>query len=351
MIKMKNYKENYLKAVKFEKPDFIPITFVINHACWDYYDHSVLFDLMETHHRLFPGFKRPTGEYRPELPLVARKDEPFRDDFGCLWKTTTNGITGTVVEHPLIDWDAFKNWKRPNPEVCMGIGPIDWIIERKDIEERRDKGELISCGLRHGHTFLQLQDIRGYENLIYDFVDEVPNVHELIDIVESFNLAIIRRYLDIGVDVMTYPEDLGMQTGPMLTPEQFRKYIKPSYQRLMKPAREAGVIIHMHSDGDIRELIDDIIEGGVDIINLQDNVNGIDWIAKRFSGRTCVELDIDRQQITVFGTPKEIDNHIARIVKTIGSPQGGLMMIFGLYPGTPVGNIRALMDAMEKYSG
>jgi uroporphyrinogen-III decarboxylase len=119
----------------------------------------------------------------------------------------------------------------------------------------------------------------------------------------------------------------------------------------MKPAREAGVIIHMHSDGEIRELIDDIIEGGVDIINLQDNVNGIDWIAGRFSGRTCVEIDIDRQQITVFGTPKEIDNHIARIVKTIGSPQGGLMMIFGLYPGTPVGNIRALMDAMEKYSG
>jgi len=119
----------------------------------------------------------------------------------------------------------------------------------------------------------------------------------------------------------------------------------------MKPAREAGVIVHMHSDGDIRDLIDDIIEGGVDIINLQDNVNGIDWIAERFSGRTCVELDIDRQQITVFGTPKEIENHIAKAIKSIGTPQGGLMMVYGLYPGTPVENIRALMDAMEIMNG
>ena len=149
---------------------------------------------------------------------------------------------------------------------------------------------------------------------------------------------------------MGYAEDLGMQKGPMLSPHYFRKYIKPSYQRLMRPARDAGVIVHMHSDGDIRILVDDIIDGGVDVINLQDIVNGIDWISERFSGKTCVDLDIDRQSITSYGTPQQIDALIREEVQKIGCLQGGLTMVYGLYPGVPLENIRALMDAMERYS-
>jgi hypothetical protein len=89
-----------------------------------------------------------------------------------------------------------------------------------------------------------------------------------------------------------------MQIGPMLSPDHFRTYIKPSYQRLMQPARDKGLVVHMHSDGDIRDLVDDIIDGGVEVINLQDLVNGVDWIADRFAGKVCVDLDIDRQDIT-----------------------------------------------------
>ena len=149
--------------------------------------------------------------------------------------------------------------------------------------------------------------------------------------------------------MVIYPEDLGMQIGPMISPNLFRQYIKPSYQRLMKPARDAGAIVQMHSDGDIRTLADDLIDGGVDILNMQDLVNGIDWIQDRFAGKTCVDLDIDRQKITVFGTPKDVDDLIREEVTKLSSPAGGLMMIFGWYTGTPIENIDALMTALEKY--
>ena len=118
----------------------------------------------------------------------------------------------------------------------------------------------------------------------------------------------------------------------------------------MKPARDRGCIVHMHSDGDIRMLVDDLIEGGVDVINLQDLVNGVDWIADRFAGRVCIDLDIDRQSVTVHGTPAEIDRLVRDEVEKLGSRQGGLMMIHGLYPGVPLANVKALMDAMELYA-
>ena len=106
----------------------------------------------------------------------------------------------------------------------------------------------------------------------------------------------------------------------------------------------------MHSDGDIRSLIDDIIEGGVEVINLQDLVNGVDWISEELAGKVCIDLDIDRQNITRFGTPAQIDALIREEVEKIGTKQGGLMMIYGLYPDIPLENIKALMDAMEKYA-
>jgi uroporphyrinogen-III decarboxylase len=198
---------------------------------------------------------------------------------------------------------------------------------------------------------LLLQSLRGYENLIYDRADDEPRLHELIEMIADFNLGLVRRYVALGAEWIGYPEDLGMQNGPMISPTHFRRYLKPVYQRLMHPAREAGCIVHMHSDGDIRALVDDLIEGGVEVINLQDLVNGIDWIARRFAGRVCVDLDIDRQSITRFGTPAQIDALIREEVEKLGSRVGGLMMVFGLYPGTPLENVAALMDAMTRYAG
>jgi uroporphyrinogen-III decarboxylase len=106
----------------------------------------------------------------------------------------------------------------------------------------------------------------------------------------------------------------------------------------------------MHSDGDIRLLIDDLLACGIEVLNLQDLVNGIDWIEKKLKGRVCIDLDVDRQKVTTHGTPDEIDALIHQEVEKLGSVQGGLMMIYGLYPGVPLRNVKALMDAMEKYA-
>jgi uroporphyrinogen decarboxylase len=342
-------RENILRAIRFERPDYIPMSFHINGACWHHYDQQALQDLMEAHRFLFPRFRRQdvvTPDYRPN----QRRNAPYTDPWGCVWETTDDGITGLVHEHPLEDWCAFDTYEAPDPDETDGTYLIDWEEIHDSVNQLKLSGEFVRGGLPHGHTFLRLQDIRGYENLIFDMVDGEPRLSALIEMLETFNHRYVMKWLELEPDMMSYPEDLGMQIGPMLSPESFRKRIKPVYQRLMKPAREQGCIVHMHSDGDIRTLVDDLIDGGVEVINLQDLVNGIDWIADRFAGRTCIDLDIDRQEITARGTPAQIDGLIREEVEKLGSREGGLMMIYGLYPGVPIGNVEALMGAMEKYA-
>ena len=347
---MSSRMENKLRAIQFGYPDYIPMEFHINGACWEAYDQKELFDLMETHPLLFPDFKRSEGKFIPKYGNCARKDEPYTDDWGCYWQTTLDGIVGTVTKHPLDDWAKYKDYQIPDPSKCMGIGAIDWEEERKHIAECKANGEFVGAGLRHGHTFLQICDIRGYENVIFDMYDEEPLLDDLLEKLYEFNKYIIEQYLDMGIDMIIIPEDLGMQHGPMVSPELFERYILPYYRKMVKLAKDRGALVHMHSDGDIRTLAHGIIEGGVDVLNLQDLVNGIPWIKENLKGKVCIDLDIDRQSITRFGTPEEIDELIHTAVRELGSPEGGLTMIYGLYPDVPIENVKALMDAMEKYA-
>lgn len=343
-------RQNTLKCVHFDRPEYIPMYFHINTACWDHYPKDFLIEQMASHKFLFPDFDE--SEYViPEHPAFARAGEPYIDPWGCRWETAVDGIIGAVTEHPLQNWEGFADYVPPDPDRTTHWGLIDWQSKSSSANPIGFMKAIKAGEVGHGHTFLKLIDMRGYQNLLLDMADGEPRLLELIDIIEAFNKKLVHNYIEyFEVEWMGFAEDLGMQRSPMLSPEHFRRYIKPSYQRMMKIARDAGCIIHMHSDGDIKTLVDDLIEGGVEVINLQDNANGIDWIRDNLKGKVCIDLDIDRQMFTTQGTPRQVDALIRREVETLGSKSGGLSMIYGLYPGVQLANVKALMDAMERYS-
>jgi hypothetical protein len=298
---------------------------------------------------MFPEFN-PENQSVPEIAPWERAGVPYTDAWGCVWETTDEGITGTVTKHSLADWGALESFTAPDPAQTNGITKIDWPIIKKEVLKARSESKHYVGSLEHGHTFQRLSYLRGYENLLLDMTDRETKLLRLIEMVETFNAGIVERYIEAGSAMICYPEDLGMQRGPMLSPEHFRTYIKPIYERIMAPAHKAGCLVHMHSDGDIRDLVDDLMFSGVDALNLQDLVNGIDWIEAKLKGRVCIDIDIDRQQITRFGRPEQIDKLIREEVEKLGSREGGLMMIYGLYPGVPLDNVKAVMDSMEQYA-
>jgi uroporphyrinogen decarboxylase len=339
-----NERENRLRAARFERPDHIPLTFHVSGACWTAYPREALQELMATHPLLFPGFVK-TPPAAPDHGKGTKAGERYVDPWGCVIETTEDGIGGSVTEHPLADWAALDRYTPPDP-----AAETDWSRVARIFAEAKAAGRFASASLPHGHTFLRLCDLRGFENALMDMMDGDPRIVRLLGMIEEYNAFIVKRHLEFDTDWMGYPEDLGAQVGPMISPDLFRRYIKPCYRRLIAPAREAGYVIHMHSDGDLHDLIDDILDAGVTVINLQDTVNGLDWIKARLAGKVCIDLDIDRQDVTRFGTPAQIDAHIRRAVALLGGRQGGLMMIYGWYPGIPIENVKALMDAMERYA-
>jgi len=179
--------------------------------------------------------------------------------------------------------------------------------------------------------------------------EDHPKLYELRDTVTDYWYEIAKAHLDCGAKHVGGGDDLGLQERLPISPEHWRKLIKPGYSRIFGLARERGATARLHTDGYIVDVIADLIEVGVTDLNPQDLVNGLDNLARLAKGKIHISLDVDRQKITVFGTPEEVDAHIENCIQTLGSPEGGLSLGWGVYPGTPIENIEAAVRAMQKH--
>jgi len=217
------------------------------------------------------------------------------------------------------------------------------------MQARKARGELCEGGLPHGFFFMRLTYLRGFDNLIVDMCTEDPRLGPLIDALYDHNRIIVSQCLAMGVDVLTIGEDLGAQHTPLISPALFRTYCRPTYERLLGPCLRTGCHVMQHSDGYIMDLLDDLILAGVTIINPQDLCNGIDNLRRELKGRICIRLDVDRQTVVPYGTRQEIRELVEEEVRVLGSPQGGLELIAGIYPPTPPENVDALACAFEEF--
>ena len=344
-------RDNLIRAYRFQGPERIPIHANVEGRAWAYYGADAVEWVMSRHPILFPGF-RPGNERRPSFAPWRRRGT-FTDSWGCVWHVPEDGITGAVKAPPLADWDAPRDLAIPDPAVENGWAPIDWERLRDRAERRRRQAddEPFRLSLRHGHTFLTLEYLRGYENLIFDMHDDDPRLWRLIEIITKFNLAHQAKLLALGPDVFGLPEDLGLQNGPLLSPELFARFIAPSYRRYVAPIREAGTVVHMHSDGHVMALAEQFIELGIEVLNIQDLVNGVETIREVFGGRVAIDLDIDRQNVTVRGSATDAEDLVRREVEVLNRPDGGLSLGYDWGPPTPVENADAVMTAMETYGG
>lgn len=104
-------RENYLRALEFRYPAWIPVSVDLVLPAWTRYGRD-LEDLVLSHPRIFPDYRLGTYPTQPEDPFFAVYEEQV-DDWGCVWRNTEAGFLGQVVGHPLADWSAFNTFNAP----------------------------------------------------------------------------------------------------------------------------------------------------------------------------------------------------------------------------------------------
>jgi hypothetical protein len=343
-VKTISERENYLCAIEFRNPEWIPITLEFTSAVWDRHGKN-LKALLDKHPLISGNHHRGYEQFHDTDPICV-EGMTFRDDWGCLWHNAQGGIIGRVIEHPLKTWKAFDNFKAPDP-----FKQYNWDALKKKTEDDRSKGLLTTAvpeSFAQNGFFDRMVMLRGYENLMMDFLDEPPQLQKLIDMLLDYNIKYLKRWLEIGVDIVWHHGDIGSQKGLVFSPQIFRKFLKPAYKDLFQIARKAGTHLWYSSDGNLLEIVDDLIECGVSMHDPQVRANTIDGIRDHYKGKLCAHVDIDEQMLP-FCSPKDIDDQIKEVVNKIADPRGGLL-IFAIHShDIPLENIEAVLNAWEQH--
>lgn len=342
-------RDNYLRNARLQGPRWIPSQIIVSGASWREHGQAMA-EVVRRH----PGLFRDTlsegaGLDYIDLGFPDTEAPEFTDNWGCVWQRGIAGLEGVVSGHPLADWGRLAGYRAPDPLVDGDRGPANWPQIVAEIAHRRQAGEVISGGPPHGFFFDRLTYLRGFENFMLDLATGDPRLPALIDVVMAHNRALVDQWLALGVDVLELADDLGAQTASMISPRQFRQWLASGYRELARKAAASGALVAFHSDGYTMNLMDDFLALGVDIVNPQDLVNGIDDLARTVKGRACIRLDIDRQTVVPFGTRAEIRELIEEEVRKLGDPRGGLEFIAGIYPPTTPDRVDALASALEEF--
>lgn len=344
MEKTLTERENYLRAIEFRCPQWVPITFEFQPAVW--MRHGTRLEELIRRHPLVEGGHQRGYERPAHLDPLLVEGATVTDDWGCVWKNVQCGLLGRVVRHPLGQWKAFGSFKPPDP-----LNQYDWPALKEHTEGQRRKGLLTIAepeSFAQGGFFDRLVFLRGYENLMTDFLEEPPELASLLAMLLEYNLTYLRKWLEIGVDVVWHHGDIGSQKGPVIHPDTFRKYLKPAYTEMFQLCRRAGAHVWYSSDGNQLALVDDLVECGVSLHDPQERPNTIDGIRSHYRGKLCALVDLDEQMLP-FATPGEIDEHVKEIMAKLGAPEGGLMLFAIPSQDVPIENIEAIYSAWEKH--
>lgn len=249
-----------------------------------------------------------------------------RDEWGALWENIGDSNLGEVKDFPLKDWSEFDQLKIPDIR-----DPKRWTPLEGAREQAGDKF-LMAYGVS---LYERVHFIRGLENTWVDIYQATEQLAKLIDILVDMNLYAIERYNQAGADGYMFCDDWGLQDRLMISPDVWREIWKPRYAKVYKAAHDAGMLTFLHSCGYIVEILDDLIEAGLDVIQMDQQENmGLELLGERFGGRITFYCPVDIQKTMVNGSLDDIRDYCRKMVKHLGKPNGGFI---AKWYGDPIG--------------
>ncbi|MBN2374788.1 MAG: hypothetical protein JXD22_00190 [Sedimentisphaerales bacterium] len=222
-----------------------------------------------------------------------------------------------LVKYPLEDWKDFDNLKIPDIN-----DPQRWTVLDNAREAAGDKF-LVGFGMS---IYERVHFIRGLENTWIDIKKNPVQLTQLIEILTEMNLASVRHYAEAGCDGLFLLDDWGLQDRLMISPESFRKIWKPAYEKIFQAAHQANMHTFLHSCGYIIDILDDLIEIGLDVIQMDQQQNmGLQLLGERFGGRITFFNPVDIQTVMVNGSLDNIRNYCHEMKHHLSRDNGGFI--------------------------
>lgn len=344
-------KERVLAAIDLQVADRVPMDFSANKATLERLlkdlDCPDLFGLIKTLGADIVDLRGVVDPvYKGPVPAKRSLADGISENYWG-WRTkieqTATGPEEMFCEFILAD--------RSHEEIQQHLWPqVDWF-DFSDFGQRLEKWQGLAVMASGPSVWQHPSFLRGLDNLMADLMLAPDTAELLMDKFTDFYVAYFDKMFSTvpgKVDILRIADDVGMQDRLIMSREMILRFIIPRLKKIVDMAHSHGVKVMYHSCGAIFEVIDDIIEAGIDILDpLQVTAKGMDpqKIKDSFGNRICLHGAIDTQYLLPEGNPGDVSRTVKEMINIL-SKGGGYILSPShvLQTDVPTANISAIYE-------
>ena len=254
-------------------------------------------------------------------------------------------------------WTAIQS--PPGPIVAGPDGPQ---LLRAGAQRLRQQTDRAIIGLFGGNLLEMGEFLYRNDNFFLLLAGEPKQAHTFLERTTELHLNNLEWFLGaVGefIDIVLFGDDLGMQTGPQISPAMYREFFKPRHAAMFQRAKElADVKVMLHCCGSVRELLPDLIEAGLDAINpVQITCRGMELgsLIRDLGGNiTFWGGGCDTREVLPNGSPAQVTEHVKCQLDLVSRGATGsfvFQQVHNIMADVPPQNIVAMIDAVHEFNG
>ena len=284
----------------------------------------------------------------------------YTDEWGITWTMPKDGgLYYDICAHPLAGISSAQELEAyPWPD------PIDESrfagLKEKAKEFTAQGYPVVLSGLMAGLLEMGFW-LRGFENFYLDLALRPALVEALMEKLVELKMAYWEKALaEVGENILIVYEgdDLGVQKSTIISPEMYRRYVKPRQKRLFSFIKEKArgeTFLFFHTCGSVYDILPDLVEVGIDILNpVQVSAANMDTrrLKKEFGDVLTFWGGMDTQRVLPRCTPDEVRDEVKRRIDDL-APGGGFVLntVHNIQADVPPENIMAMWEALQDYGG
>ena len=308
-----DWKENAIKRLEFIDSSFVEVSNSLHQS-------KFLQEANDLERIAFYHAVAPSGGLYVETIKEDEDSIIIKFETGGRWEIHKNPFWRNFVYYPiknLKDLDKIKIPDPNDPKRYEGVEENTKYFKRKGLFTQAEINGFFS-GIWY-----------RYYNMPDFMVNIIVNeefIKKVVDMVAEFNLGVAENFLRRGVDSIMFCDDLGSNTGLLISPDSYKKFFYPWHKKLTELCHKYGAYLNMHSHGNINKIVPLLVEAGIDILNPvgpSDNMN-LKELKAKYGNKITFMGGISK----FIGkmNREELDRHLKEVIET-GSPGGGFMLM------------------------
>jgi uroporphyrinogen decarboxylase len=345
-------RENFFHVMKGGKPEKVPFTLELCESLLEQFkvkyntgDYHSFYGIPFRSIGILPG-KQPV-DYSP---FFREGEIDYFDEYGVGYKKGSVAHFARLIS-PMRDYaDAAEVWAFPMNDFTADYR---WEGLAEKVEALKKADRIVVAGGPAVQIFEPAWYLRGMENFLCDMLDNDAIAEACLERMATLQYEIARRFALTGADVIVYGDDVGTERGMMIDPETWRRWLKPRLKKAIEAAKDVNpeVLCYYHSDGDIRLIIDELIECGIDILNpIQPECMDPVEIYNRYHDRIGFWGTMGTQTVMPFGTAADVAGKTVEMIELCRN--GGRLVLAPthlLEPEVPLENVEAFVAAIQNF--